>query len=113
MWASWAEHLAEDNRFRPAILSISGRSVVRTRSPAPGGVHVSPVSMFTFASDFPARIVARRWLPLVSWLFHVLLVAVCESGRVPGVLMLLSRCPAVTRVFMAGVPAGGMIGAAG
>jgi len=33
--------------------------------------------------------VARRWLLLMSCLFGVLLVAVCESGRVPGVLMLL------------------------
>jgi len=62
---------------------------------------------------FRFGIVARRWLPLVLCLFRVFLVAGCESGRVPGVLVLSCRCPVVTRVFTAGVRAGGMIGAAG
>ena len=53
---------------------------VRVPGGAPGGVHVSAVSMFTFGSDIPVRIVARRSLLSVACVLRVLLVTFCDAG---------------------------------
>ena len=53
---------------------------VQIRKRGVSGVHVSPVSMFTFGSDIPVRIVARRSLLSVACVLRVLLVTFCDAG---------------------------------